>query len=79
MASRKHPNQKLDKADSEERRSALESDVEEFLKNGGKIQVVPLGMSGEQGFLEQKHFTKGDKVRPCTQVKIMSPISLGSL
>jgi hypothetical protein len=52
MASRKSANQKFDKVNSEERRNVLETDVEMFLKNGGKIQEVPLGMSGEQNFLK---------------------------
>lgn len=74
MASRKSANQKFDKVNSEERRNVLETDVEMFLKNGGKIQEVPLGMSGEQNFLKA-----GVDVRPCTRVNIMSPISLGRL
>lgn len=79
MASRKSTNQKFDKVNTEERRHVLESDVEEFLKNGGKIQEVPLGMSGEQGFLKQNPSRDSANVRPCTTVKIMSPISYGSL
>lgn len=79
MASRKSANQKFDKANTEERRNVLESDVEAFLKNGGKIQEVPLGMSGEQGFLKQDFSKDGTNVRPCTRVNVMSPISYGSL
>lgn len=79
MASRKSTIQKSDKANTEERRYVLESDVEAFLKNGGEIQEVPLGMSGEQGFLKHAFSKERTNIRPCTRVNVMSPISYGSL
>ena len=61
-------------ANSEERRSALEADIEAFLANGGKIARVPEGVSGEKDW----HPGQGQP-RPCTKVHIQLPVSYGSL
>jgi len=69
MASKKHP-----KAQIEDRRTQLQKDIEAFLANGGHIDQVESGLSGDKNSPAQT--LQGQ--RPNTQVRIHSPISYGS-
>lgn len=70
MASKKHPQAQL-----EDRRSQLQKDIETFLANGGHIDQVASGLSGDKA--AGNHSVQG--LRPNTQVRINASISYGSL
>ena len=56
----------------EERQEKLEEDIRLFLKQGGKIQKIPLGASGENPWQQDRK-----SVRPCSQAKVAPHIAPG--
>lgn len=66
---------KKQQADPSERQKLLETDIQRFLKSGGKIQKIKEGITGE------KHpWLQGRKTdRPCTVVKLPNHIAPGQM
>ncbi|MCK7599147.1 hypothetical protein M0G74_17880 [Microbulbifer sp. CAU 1566] len=48
---------------SPESRESIEAQVQAFLQNGGKIEQVPKGVSGQTNTSGPKHITLGKKPR----------------
>ncbi|WOX06173.1 hypothetical protein [Microbulbifer pacificus] len=48
---------------STESREAIEAQVQAFLANGGKIEQIPKGVSGQTNTSGPKHITLGKKPR----------------
>ncbi|WP_421655090.1 hypothetical protein ACONUD_07715 [Microbulbifer harenosus] len=48
---------------STESREAIEAQVQAFLANGGKIEQIPKGVSGQTNTAGPKHITLGKKPR----------------
>jgi len=66
MASKKHPKVQL-----EARRTQLQKDIKAFLANGGCIDQIETGLSGDRS--ASSHAMQSQ--RPNTPVRIYSPVS----
>ncbi|AQQ68300.1 hypothetical protein Mag101_12100 [Microbulbifer agarilyticus] len=56
-------NKRSKEAVSTESREAIEAQVQAFLANGGEIEQVPKGVSGQTNTSGPKHITLGKKPR----------------